>query len=363
MQPSVNACDKSPYVPNEIRLSQRRDPQLLQLILFLEKTEPYTMEVHASLSEEKASEFFLDENDILYKIQEPSKHYDSEKLLVVPESLRKEILLQTHDGPLGGHFGFKKTFEKIKIHYWWPLMYTQIQDWCATCDSCLRRKRPFGQKKAPLQPIPIGMPFERVAMDILGPLPETESHNKYVLVFSDYRSKWPEAACLPSIEAPRVAQALFDLIITRHGAPTTLLSDRGTNFLSKLMHEVYVMMNIKKLNTSSYRPQTDGLVEKFNSSLTQSLTMFCNERQSDWDLFVQGILFAYRTSVSSSTNETPFFLLYGRRARLPLDVKLLPPSKVSADHSEYRSILVKNLAIAQSLATKENEKSQERMKK
>lgn len=192
---------------------------------------------------------------------------------------------------MGGHFCFQKTYEKIRINYWWPFMYSQIQDLCATCDSCLRCKRPFGQRTAPLQPIKIGMPFERVGMDILGPLPVTITGNKYILIISDYRTKWPEAACLPSIEAPRVAKAFFDLIITRHGAPNTILSDRSTNFLSRLMHEIYVMMNVKKLNTSSYRPQTDGLVGKFNSTLTQSLTMFCNENQDNWDSFVQGILF------------------------------------------------------------------------
>ena len=206
------------------------------------------------------------------------------------------------------------------------------------------------------------MAFDRIAMDILGPLPLTKSGNKYIIVFSDYRTKWPEAACLPSIEAHKVARSFFDLIITRHGAPHTLLSDRGANFLSQPMHEIYLIMNVKKLNTSSYRPQTDGLVEKFNSTLTQSLTMYCNSHQTDWDDFIPGILFGYHTSISSSTEETPFFLLYGRWARLPMDVRLLPPSKLSADNSAYRSIIVKNLALAQKWATDHNYKQQQTMK-
>ena len=182
-------------------------------------------------------------------------------------------------------------------------------------------------------PIPIGLAFDRVAVDLLGPLPLTKSGNKHIVIFADYRTKWVEGAALPSTEASRIAQVFFDLIISRHSCPHTLLSDRGSQFMSKLMSEIYTIMNIKKLNTSSYRPQTDGLVERFNGTLAQSLTMYCNNNQTDWDQYLQGVLFGYRTSSSSATDETPFFLLYGRHPRLPMDVTLLPLSKLSADNS------------------------------
>ena len=193
-------------------------------------------------------------------------------------------------------------------------------------------------------------------------MPLTKSGNKYIIVFSDYRTKWPEAAALPSTEAPLIARQFFNLIIARHGAPHTILSDRGQNFLSKLMTEIYKIMNTRKVNTTSYRPQTDGLVERFNGVLTQAMTMYCSANQTDWDLFLDGILFGYRTSTSTATDETPFFLLYGRHARLPMDVRHLPPSKLSVDNSAYRSVIVKNLAEAQKLATEVNEKQQNKMK-
>ena len=164
------------------------------------------------------------------------------------------------------------------------------------------------------------MPFQTICMDILGPMTQTDSSNKYILIFMDQFTRWPEAICLPSIEAPRIAQAFYDLIITRHGAPRAILSDRGANFMSALMTEVYQIMNVKKLNTASYRPSTNGQVERFNSTLVQALTMFISSSQHNWDKFVPSILFAYRTSISATTGETPFFLLHGRRATLPLDV-------------------------------------------
>ena len=99
---------------------------------------------------------------------------------------------------------------------------------------------------------------------------------------------------MPSIEAPVIARMFVDEIFTRHGAPRTFLSDRGSNFLSALVKEVCRLMNTRKLNTTAYHPQTDGLVERFNNTLTES--MFVNSEQTDWDLFLPSIVFAYRVS-------------------------------------------------------------------
>ena len=93
--------------------------------------------------------------------------------------------------------------------------------------------------------------------------PLTQRGNKYVVVFMDYFTKWVEAYAVPDQQAQTVARLLVENIVCRHGVPQELLSDRGSNFLSDLMLEVCSLLGIKKLNTSSYHPQTDGLVEKF----------------------------------------------------------------------------------------------------
>ena len=194
-------------------------------------------------------------------------------------------------------------------------MASQIKDYCATCEPCLRRKRRYGNYRAPLIPLTIGMAFERIAVDCLGPLPLTKRGNCYIILFSDYRTKWPEAATVPDIKEQTVARAFYDLIITRHGAPNIILSDRGANFMSRMMREVYAIMNTKKVSTTAYHPQTDGLVERLNATLTIALTNYANSNQDNWCEYVQSILFAYRTSMSSATAETQFMLLYGRKAR------------------------------------------------
>ena len=123
--------------------------------------------------------------------------------------------------------------------------------------------------------------FERVAVDVLGPLKLCKRQNRYIVIFSDYLTRWCEAFPVPSVEASVIARLLVDEIIARHGAPKVLLSDRGTNFLSKLVAEVCKIVQIDKVNTSSYHPQTDGLVDRFNSTLCQSLSSYVAKKQKE----------------------------------------------------------------------------------
>ena len=103
------------------------------------------------------------------------------------------------------------------------------------------------------------------------------------MVFSDYYSRWPEAFVIPSIDAATIAGLLVGEILCRHSAPRTLLSDCGSNFLSELVSEVCRKMNTSKLSTSAYHPQSDGLVERFNGTLAQSLSMYVSSNQKDCD--------------------------------------------------------------------------------
>ena len=114
--------------------------------------------------------------------------------------------------------------------------------------------------KPPLHPIPVGGPFQRVAVDVLQ-LPPTVNGNRYVVVFMDYLTKWPEAYATSDQTAETIVRLFVEQIVCRHGIPQELLLDWGQNFLSTLMQEVCQLLQVKKLNTSGYHPQTDGLVE------------------------------------------------------------------------------------------------------
>ena len=156
----------------------------------------------------------------------------------------------------------------------------------------------------------------------------------------------------------------MDEVIARHGAPRVLLSDRGKNFLSKVVADVCKIFQIHKVNTSSYHPQTDGLVERFNSTLCQSLSMYVSKNQKDWDDFIPLVLFAHRTSVLEVIGDSPFYVLYGREPRLPVDVKYLPPvaDDVTTSVFEHRKRIVEKLELAQNLARENLQRAQQKMK-
>ena len=128
-----------------------------------------------------------------------------------------------------------------------------------------------------------------------------------------------------------VADLLVRHVITRHGAPHRLLSDQGSQFLSKVMQRVYHLLGINKRQTTAYHPQCDGLVERFNRTLTQMLSMVIDTDNTDWDRMLPLVLFAYNTSRHTATHFTPFELLYGRQAKLPVELSTGAPTADQVD--------------------------------
>lgn len=117
-------------------------------------------------------------------------------------------------------------------------------------------------------------------MDIIGPLPRTQRGNRFILTICDYATRYPEAIALSSVEAHRIAKELVT-VFSRMGVPEEILSDQGTNFMSTLMEDVYRLLQIKRIRTSPYHPQTDGLVERFNGTLKAMLKKFVNKSGKD----------------------------------------------------------------------------------
>ena len=147
--------------------------------------------------------------------------------LVVPHAIREEILQELHAGALGGHLGEEKTSSKVKQIFYWPGMQKDVARWCQTCEACSTRKTAPKKNRSPLQTIQAGYPLQVVGVDIMGPLPESEAGNLYVLVASDYFTKWVEVYVIPNQEAITVAKKLTDEMFCRFSPPEQLHSDQG----------------------------------------------------------------------------------------------------------------------------------------
>ena len=270
---------------------------------------------------------------------------------VVPQELRPALLEEAHQGRFAGHLSGKKVYDRLRRNVWWHGMKSDVHRHCKACLVCASRKGSRKTFRPLLHPIPVGGPFHRVAVDILQ-LPLTEQGNCYAAVFMDYFTKWPEAFAIPDQKATTIAKLFVEQIICRHGVPEELLSDRGANFLSTLIQEICCVLGVKKLNTSGYHPQTDGLVEKFNSTLISMIAKSCDVRDRDWDVHLPYLLFAYRVSAQESTKESPFFLVNGRDARIPTETALsYVRSPYAIDVEDYKEELLAGLSLAWKLAS------------
>lgn len=350
-----------------VSAAQRRDPETGPLLRFLEAGTLPEDENTARNILRFAPHYTVD-NDCLYQLTpwKPTGRGRQEllKRLVVPRSLRAEIMAGYHDDVTAGHLGFEKTFDKISHRYYWPGMYADVKHWVSSCVDCASKKTPRLPLAGMMQPIVVREPFEVVGVDILGPLPLTTTGRRYVVVFSDYFTKWVEAFAVAKADAPSIAKLLVEEVVCRYGACVKLLSDRGKVFLGKVVESICNVLGIRKVTTSGYHPQTDGLVERFNHTLATMLSMFTSSNQRDWDVFLPHVLLAYRTSVHASTKETPFFLMFGRDVRLPTDVAMgaIPDSHRTDDVSipEYRAQLVMRLNAAFAAARLNVEHAQHR---
>ena len=162
--------------------------------------------------------------------------------------------------------------------------------------------------------------MERVAVDILGPLPTSTQGNKYVLIATDYFTKWPEAYPIPNQEAVTVARCLVNQFFSRFGVPLELHSDQGRNFESALFQELCKFLGVRKTRTTPLHPQSDGMVERMNRTLEAQLAKFVEEHHTDWDHYIPLLMMAYRSAVHDSTKCTPAELMLGRNLRLPADL-------------------------------------------
>ena len=210
----------------------------------------------------------------------------------------------------------------------------------------------------------MGGPGELVSIDVTGPNTKTKRDNVYILTCQDYFTKWVECFALPNQEAELVARSLVEQVVCRYGFPARLLSDKGSNFESRLFQEMCRVMGVTKLRTSSYHPSCNGLIERFHRCLHAMLIKVMSENQRDWDGHLSYVLGAYRSSVHSTTNFTPNYLLFGGENRAPMDLVFGSPldERVVDSEHEFVSGMQERMAAAYSLVRKNMKDAAERRK-
>jgi len=241
--------------------------------------------------------------------------------IVVPTSFRGRILEAYHDS-ISGHQGIYRTFNSLRTKYYWPGYHQDVVKFIKTCITCQQADKQRSRIDIPTMQMPIVDIFDTMGIDVMGPLPETERHNRYLVVIVDHATKWVEAFPTKDVTSTTIADILYTNVICRFGPPKTLHSDRGTNFLSKVVKSLCDIFSIKKSNTTSYHPECNGQVERLNGVLSSIIRKLMIEKPANWDVHIPAAVFSYRITPHSVTQLSPYQLVYGRLPRLPIDVSL-----------------------------------------
>ena len=270
--------------------------------------------------------------------------------LVVPKAYRSRALAGCHDDV--GHQGRMRTLSLLRERFFWPGMQAEAMQHVLKCTRCLRRKTP--SHVAPLQPIHVTQPLELVHMDYLS-LEPSKGNIENVLVITDHFTRYALAYPSKTQTAQATARILWDNFICHYGFPEKFISDQGRNFESDLIKELCKIAGVKKLHTTPYHPQGNGQCERFNSTLCNMLGTLSEEEKSDWKSYLGCMTHAYNCTKHASTTYSPYYLMFGRHPRLPIDVEFgLPKSNCGDNSSKSRYVqkLRRRLNYAYQKATK-----------
>lgn len=249
------------------------------------------------------------ENQQLYRRSTP--HHEIRR---VPKPTERPKIIEQMHGL--GHFGIMRTASLVQERYYWGGIYQQVKSHISNCHVCKLQNAKFSKPPELITvPVPDQM-FQKIGIDILGPLPESRSGNRYAIVAMDYLSKWPEVAPLPNKTAKLVADFFFRDIVCRYGCPREVVSDNGGEFKGEF-EQLLQECSIDHRLTAPNHPQANGLVERYNATLATALRKMVGSKPKEWDEWIPTVLLGYRSGRHSTTQLPPIHFILGRRTTLP----------------------------------------------
>ncbi|MCO5564622.1 hypothetical protein L7F22_018287 [Adiantum nelumboides] len=242
------------------------------------------------------------------------------------------ILQQAYSRQAESHFSAEKMAKSILYAgIWWSTLFMDVEEFVRRCDECQRTKTHRGRDDMPLRPMMGARAFAKWGIDFVGHCPPAyKSHAQFIIVATDYLTKWVEAKATTKNDTKTTAQFLYENIFTRYGLPIEIVSDRGTHFINEVIEQLLDEFMVIHRKSAPYHPQANGQAESTNKILVTVLTKIVSESRADWDQKLHSALWAYRVAYNTSIGTTPFNMVYGIQAILPLEF-LIPTLRVAKE--------------------------------
>ena len=279
--------------------------------------------------------------------------------LVLPLHQRAEALKGLQDQ--AGHMGRDRTLDLVTSRFFWPGLQEEVKTYVKNCFACIKRKVNIPDR-APMVPIKSTQPMELVCIDFLKIEP-SKGGIEDLLVITDHFTRFAYAIPTKNQTAKTTAKALQTFFLN-YGFPQKLHSDQGRNFESAIIKELCELTGIIKTRTTPYHPSGNGQCERLNQTLLNMLGTLENHQKADWKSFIPTITHAYNATRHESTHFSPFYLMFGRHPRLPIDLVLGVESeeRQTGDIHEYTRELREKLENAYRIASEGAGKSSEKQK-
>ncbi|KAL4153815.1 hypothetical protein QTP88_001648 [Uroleucon formosanum] len=265
------------------------------------------------------------------------------------ELTEDQKIRELHENPLGGHHGLTRTFNKFYEEHNWKGMRKQIKQFIRHCPDCQKNKT---ATRTPKEPMVITSTatraFEKIFLDVVGPLPRTHSGNSFILTLQDDLTKFAWASPMENHEANTVAQHFVTKFVCLHGIPQSLVTDCGTEFLSNVFKEVCKLLKIRQTSTTPYHPQSNGSLERSHRSLAEYLRDFIGKDELNWDTRIPYAIFCHNSTVHSATKFQPYHLVYGNSVKIPTSLTNEPEPQYN--YNDYQYEVKRQMQEAQALA-------------
>ena len=315
------------YLKESFIFEQEKDDYTERIRKFLKN--PDTINEHKirtrKFLNKEGENFFLNEDGLLCR-QARKTGREEPTQIVVPKIFTEMIIEKYHVDLLACHPGQDATLRHIQQSFFWPGMTADVHNFVGHCKECLFYKKP-PRMTSPLAEIKVMKPFDLVGLDVAGPFPVSGNDNRFVVGFIDYFSSFLVAKAVPETSAATIANIYLESWCMYFGAPTRLMSDRGSNVAGQTMQLISEILGTSKITTTAFHPKANGKIERIWATLKEKLAMYTDEQKDDWCKFVPYYVCAHNVQPTQGTSYSPIEILLGEKPELPIEKALIPTRK------------------------------------